>query len=380
MSAALRVEQLIRAAVGAGTAPAIAFSVTQGDTPPRRWYAGHHRPASAPANDPGVDPGRRCGPETIWDLASLTKPLTTLPWALRLVEAGRLALDSPLGLLCALDDPALREAPLWRLLSHTSGLPAHREYFRGLGPPVLQTGRFDRAASTVRRMLAQTPVDAAPGAGEVYSDLGFLLLEMICAGVDRPLAEVWPTLPGHGSDPRGLHQRPLSTPAPAVDEACAATERCAWRKRLLQGEVHDDNAWTMGGVAGHAGTFGTLAAVEAMGRAWLDALADRPSALGIGSALARRCVDRRWMHPRGTRVLGWDTPTPGRSSAGRRFGPRAFGHLGFTGTSLWIDPDHEVVMVLLANRVSPSRANTAIRALRPALHDAGWATLESRFT
>lgn len=378
MSAALRVEQLMRAAVGDGTAPAIAFSVKCGDAPARRWYVGHHRPGPEHSSDPG----RRCGPETIWDLASLTKPLTTLPWALRLIEDGRLALDRPIGAWVELDDPALAETPLWRLLNHTTGLPAHREYFRGLGPMVLQSRRFDRAAAAIRRMLRQTALDRAPGVGEVYSDLGFLLLETICAQVDRPLGEVWPTLPGHSAKAptERLHQRPLGGPNAVVGEAYAATERCPWRQRLLQGEVHDDNAWTMGGIAGHAGTFGTLAAVEAMGRAWLDALAGRPSALGIGSALARTCIERRWMHPRGTRALGWDTPTPGRSSAGRHFGPRAFGHLGFTGTSLWIDPDRDVVMVLLANRVSPSRANTAIRALRPALHDAGWAILESRFT
>lgn len=374
MSAALRVEQLMRAAVNAGTAPAIAFSVAQGDAPARRWYVGHHRP--------GPDRGRPCGAETIWDLASLTKPLTTLPWVLRLVDAGALTLDTTLGAWCAIEDGELRRAPLWRLLNHTTGLPAHREYFRGLGPVTLRSGGFDRAAASIRRMLSQTQPVAAPGARELYSDLGFLLVESLCARADRPLAEVWPTLPGHDADRATgrLHLRPLTTSTPAVDDACAATERCPWRKRLLQGEVHDDNAWTMGGVAGHAGTFGALAAVEAMGRAWLDALAGRPSTLGISTALAREVVARRWMHPQGTRVLGWDTPTPGRSSAGRHFGPRAFGHLGFTGTSLWIDPDREVVMVLLANRVSPSRANTAIRTLRPALHDAGWDTLESRFT
>lgn len=368
MSAALRIEQMMRAAVAEGVAPAIAFAVSAADAPPHRFFAGRHLPGD----------GEPTTAATVFDLASLTKPLSTTLWALRLVEAGRLSLDDALGQHCALDDPQLAASPLWRLLSHTSGLPAHREYFRGLGASVLRTGAFVRARSALRRMLGATTPVAAPGERELYSDLGYLLLEAICEGVDAPLAAVWPTLPGHGAD--ALHFRPLVGSAPAPDPRCAATEQCPWRGRWLQGEVHDENAWTIGGVAGHAGLFGTLDAVHAAGRAWLDALRGRDGALGLSSALARAATHRRWMHPRGTRVLGWDTPTPGRSSAGRHFGAHAIGHLGFTGTSLWIDPEAEVVMVLLTNRVCPTRTHTAIQALRPALHDAGWALLWSRFT
>ncbi|MCB9527388.1 MAG: beta-lactamase family protein [Myxococcales bacterium] len=368
MSAALRIEHLIRAAVADGVAPAIAFAVAAGEEPPRRFFAGHHRPGA----------GEPCGPGTIFDLASLTKPLCTTLWALRLIDAGHLALDDRIGDRTACSDPRLADSPLWRLLTHTAGLPSHGEYHRGLGPVVRRTGRFDDARRAVRRMLTATESVAAPGERELYSDVGYLLLEAICEAVDRPLAAVWPTLPGHG--PAALHFRPLTAPDPAPDPGCAATEQCPWRGRMLQGEVHDDNTWTIGGVAGQAGLFGTLDAVLTAGRAWLAALRGRPSPLGVSPELARLAIHRRWMHPRGTRVLGWDTPTPGRSSAGRHFGPHAIGHLGFTGTSLWIDPEAEVVMVLLTNRVCPTRARTAIQPLRPALHDAGWALLWSRFT
>jgi CubicO group peptidase (beta-lactamase class C family) len=148
----------------------------------------------------------------------------------------------------------------------------------------------------------------------------------------------------------------------------------------VQGEVHDENAWVCGGVAGHAGLFGRLADVMAFGRAVVSGWHGEPNPLGISRALWHTATHPRWLHPAGTRVLGWDTPSPGTSSAGRRFGPQTIGHLGFTGTSLWIDLRARVVMVLLTNRVCPTRSNTAIRSLRPAVHDAAWLGLEAGMT
>lgn len=358
MTEGLRLDHLIRRAVAEGVAPAIAFAVGRGDGVPHTWYGGRHWPAAdAPATSV----------RTVFDLASLTKPLTTTLWCLRLVEAGELSLDWPIGRLVEVTDRALRNAPIWRLLSHTAGLPAHRAYYRGLGPSVLQTGRFGDARRAVRRMLLGTALECPPGQAEIYSDLGFLLLEMVCEVADRPLAAAWSSLPGHGS--QALHFRPLpAEPAPC----CAATERCPWRKRLLVGEVHDDNCWTMGGVGGHAGLFGTLEQVYALSRRFLGLVRGQDTGLGISPELARHAVARERMHPAGTRVLGWDTPTPGASTSGRCFGRRSIGHLGFTGTSVWMDPDADVVMVLLTNRVCPSRENPALRPLRPQLHDAAW--------
>ena len=358
---ALRVSQLLRQAAASGVAPALAFAVSQGDQPTQSWYAGRrsHRPDSG-----AVDA------ETPFDLASLTKPLTTTLWCLSLVESGALELESTLGEHLDLSDPGLRSAPVWRLLNHTAGLPAHRSYYEGLGRTALRSGAHGSARSALRRMLLRSEADCAPGQQELYSDIGYLLLEWVCETRDRPLAQRWPTLPGHG--PGAIHMRGLPA-APAPDYA--ATEQCPWRGRLLQGEVHDDNCWTMGGVAGHAGAFGSLGAVHALARRCLAAARGEPDALPFSSDLFQRSIDRRWMHPLGTRVLGWDTPTPGASTSGTHFGRRAFGHLGFTGTSVWVDPDAAVVMTLLTNRVCPSRANTGIRQLRPALHDAGWVAL-----
>ena len=359
---------MVRAAVAQRVAPAIAFGIRRLDGAGATWFAGREGPETdAPPT----------GPTTRFDLASLTKALTTTTWVLRLVERAALDLERPIGALVDVEDPRLAVTPLWRLLNHTAGLPAHRRYYEGLGRSTRRSGRFDRARRSVRRMLSATAVDTEPGRAEIYSDPGFLLLQAIAERADGPLHERWPDLPGHG--PEQLHFRP-STVRGEPASGYAPTEQCPLRGRLVRGEVHDENAWIMGGVAGHAGLFGNLEAVLAQGRRWLHALRGRSDALGIGPSLARAAIDRRWMHPRGTRVLGWDTPTPGRSSSGRGFGRRAVGHLGFTGTSIWLDPDRGVVMALLTNRVSPSRSNTAIRRCRPRIHDAGWRWLGIRFT
>jgi CubicO group peptidase (beta-lactamase class C family) len=365
---ALRIQQILRRAITESVAPAIGFAVSRRDNPPGVWYAGQHAPGGdAPA----------CGPHTIFDLASLTKPLTTTAWAMALATADRLDPRAPIGRFVPVVDEALAGCPIWRLMSHTGGLPAHRPYYRGLGPGALNSGRHDVARSALRRMLRATTLGHEPGAQEVYSDLGYLLLEWVCESIDGPLAERWSSLPFHGPD--GLHFCPIGAVHEGV-EAYAATEACPWRDRLVRGEVHDDNCWTIGGVGGHAGLFGTLSAVHRAGVGWLRAMRSEPNDLGLDPSIVPYWTDRDRMHPYGTRVLGWDTPTPGASTSGRLFGRRAIGHLGFTGTSLWIDPDEEVVMVLLTNRVCPSRENMGIGWLRPILHDAGWRWAEARFT
>jgi CubicO group peptidase (beta-lactamase class C family) len=147
----------------------------------------------------------------------------------------------------------------------------------------------------------------------------------------------------------------------------APTEFDAWRGRLLVGDVHDENAAALGGAAGHAGLFGTAAAVGQHARHLLQILAGRGGA--FERATVETFVTKRAGIPGSSRALGWDTMLP-TSSCGRRMSPRAFGHTGFTGTSLWIDPDRETYVVLLTNRVCPSRENDAIKMVRPAVHDA----------
>jgi CubicO group peptidase (beta-lactamase class C family) len=363
MADPIRVQHLIRKALAEKVAPAIAFGLASSNEVVLREWAGRTHPEGHPI-----------APSTIFDLASLTKPLTTTLWFSHLNAAGRIDLDTPIGDALPVRHARLAACPVWRLLTHTSGLPAHRSFYEGLGGAVVlsanRSAAHAAARRTVRRMIAASPLDAAPGEKEIYSDLGYLLLERICEAISAPLDNVWSDLPAHGQ--RALHLRPLPNGVDFDATRYAATEACTWRGHLIQGDVHDDNCWTMGGVGGHAGLFGTLDAVLNAAQAWLKAARGDGSALQLPDEWVPMSLAARWRHPLGGRVLGWDTPSPVGSTAGQHFGRRSFGHLGFTGTSIWIDPDADVAMVLLTNRVCPSRASTGIRWLRPQLHDAAW--------
>ena len=360
-------DQTARRAVFDRVAPGIALGALRRDGSMRCAYAGRH----------GLEPSMPAVDDTsLFDLASLTKPLATWLWAALLLESGALALEVPVGRYVEVFDPRLSACPVAHLLSHTSGLPAHREFFRGLLPHVRASLDFSGARRTVNRMLRQTELEHAPGLGEVYSDLGFLLLEQVCAAAGgQELGTRWPTLPFHGVDGAALHFRPLPAVVPELgpDPRYVQTEACPLRGRIVRGEVHDENAWTMGGVAGHAGLFGSLPWVLRFGEAVARTFRGEGEPLGFSTGLCRRLLDTRVIHPSGTRVLGWDTPSPGLSSAGRLFGRNTVGHLGFTGTSLWIDLERGNVVSLLTNRVCPSRKSILIRAFRPQAHDVAWA-------
>ncbi len=289
---------------------------------------------------------------TVFDLASLTKVIATTTLAMRAVDRRLLDPDAPLTRWLADWRGADRAAvSVTDLLEHASGLTAHLPFFRDC------RGRaeFERAISTL-------PLEYAPRAGSVYSDLGFILLGFILEEVYGVTLEAAFRIVAEQHDWGELRYRP---PA-AWRGRTAPTEVDAWRGRLLVGEVHDENAWALGGVAGHAGLFGTVAAVGRFARAIAAGFRDRPSIAGGESF--RRFMTRSDV-PGSSRALGWDTMLP-TSSCGTRMSQAAVGHTGFTGTSLWIDPQADVYVVLLTNRVHPTRANEAILRVRPALHDA----------
>lgn len=284
---------------------------------------------------------------TIYDLASLTKVLCTATLAAGLVERGVIELDDPVGKWSADwhgDDR--RHVTVRQLLLHASGLPAHRRYFE-----TLEGGAAYEAA------IGREPLEYVPGAKSLYSDLGFILLGRVIerAGGDSLDAQfdAW-----RQRAPRTDLTIRFSPPAEWLARI-APTELDQWRGRLLRGEVHDENAAALGGVAGHAGLFGTAAAVGDCARWWMNRATREPWAtfLAIGDV------------PESTRALGWDTMRP-TSSCGTRMSPTAAGHTGFTGTSLWIDVASDRYVVFLANRVHPSRAGEAMARVRPALHDA----------
>ncbi len=366
----------------AGVAPALSAVVLRGG---EVVHASVHGEIPAPSPRP-------LRPDDLFDLASLTKVLATTTIVAQLVGRGDLALDAPVApRLPGFERGGKERVTLRHLLAHASGLPRWRPYFeRAAGDPVagaafLPPGRrppfaaladaFERGKALVRDAVLAEPLEAPPGTRAVYCDPGFLALgflverlvgERLARAADlRVFAPLGldDTLYLDGLDPEREWTR-------VEGRGFAPTERCEHRHEVNQGAVNDDNAWAIGGGAGHAGVFSTARDVAAIGQAWLDALRGRPSIVPAGAAAE---FARRDATPGTTRALGWDTPSDSGSSLGTRLGrgpSGAIGHLGFTGTSLWIDPDQEVVAVLLTNRVHPTRENERIRELRPVFHDA----------
>jgi CubicO group peptidase (beta-lactamase class C family) len=310
---------------------------------------------------------------TCFDLASLTKVLAATPLVLDLIQEGRLALGDPVHRYLPSCTGEGREAiSVAHLLEHSSGLPDWRAYYEEVaaarGGAWLATGK---GLHGIRGLVASQAPEAAPGERVLYSDLGFILLDWIIEVVAQKPADVlFQRRIVRRLDLKNLFYIDLKNKnkarAARRGRVFAATERCPWRGRVLSGEVHDDNAFAMGGVSGHAGLFGDAESVSTLATAWLD------SYRGRASIFARGLTERFWQRskvPGSTRAMGFDTPSPRDSSSGSRFGASSVGHTGFTGTSLWIDPDRELVVVLLCNRVHPTRENEAISGFRPRLHD-----------
>lgn len=313
---------------------------------------------------------------TIYDLASLTKPLATAGAVLCLVQDGKLDLEAPVcEVLPALNGHAVGFATVAQLLSHRAGLPSWLPYYEWVADRDRRESGFlgSRAA---QEALVEYLVGLAPaypvGAESRYSDLGFMLLGLLVEErAGRPLDEYCQArlFGPMGARPLAFRRTGAGEASEGSDEwassSIAPTEEDPWRGRLLRGQVHDENAYAMGGVAGHAGLFGDASAVLTVSGHWLQAYLGRPS--WLQADLVRRFATRS--APAGSSwALGWDTPSR-PSSSGRRFSPRSFGHLGYTGTSLWIDPACELEVVLLSNRVHPTRDNDAIKQWRPFIHD-----------
>lgn len=306
-------------------------------------------------------------PDTRFDLASLTKVVATLPSVLALVERGEMSLDDPLKRFFSnagwMQTPSLGDVTVAQLLTHSSGLPAWKPLFAQV------EGRRTALANVL-----QTPL-MHPAGEVVYSDLGFILLGAVVERVSGTRLDAFAD--EHVFGPLGMSCTAFGVPAGEGDaeKNVAATEDCGWRGRLLQGEVHDENAFVMGGVAGHAGLFGTVGDLARYAKAWRDQAAPFASP----ELLRLACGERvRGPGVMGRRGLGWQLHREG-SSAGTRASPAAYGHTGFTGTSLWIDPEGGWFAVLLTNRVHPSRTcGEGIVELRVAFHGAVAEALHAR--
>ena len=365
-----------------GVAPALSAAVFRGG---ELVHASWHGEIPVP----GARPLRR---DDLFDVASLTKAMATTTLAAQLVAEGALVLDAPVAARLPGFEAGGKETVTARhLLAHASGLPRWRPYFElaardpiagaaflppGSRPPLPSLREpFARGRELVRAAVLAEPLEAPPATRAVYCDPGFLALGFLLEEIGgAPLSVL---ADRRVFRPLGLTSTffldgllPAEAAARAAGRSFAPTERCEHRREVNQGTVNDDNAWAVGGAAGHAGVFSTALEVAALGQAWLDALLGRGSV--VPGALAGEFA-RRDDTPGTTRALGWDTPSPDGSSLGTRLGRLgwgAIGHLGFTGTSLWIDRNREVVVALLTNRVHPSRENERIRPFRPKFHDA----------
>jgi CubicO group peptidase (beta-lactamase class C family) len=293
--------------------------------------------------------------DTLYDLASLTKVVATTTMAMILVDEGRLDLDRPVqDYLPGFRGPGKEAVTVRHLLSHSSGLdwwaPLYRE-IRGREAYVEQIQAMDLVYP--------------PGSRSLYSDLGAILLgEVLERAAGQPLEDF---VRQRVFAPLAMRDTMFRPPA-ALRPRIAPTEHDPWRGRVVHGEVHDENGFALGGVAPHAGLFGTAA----------DLARFAQMLLGGGVFEGRRIVSRAIVElftrragvPGSDRALGWDTKSAEGSSAGAQFSARSFGHTGFTGTSLWIDPERRLYVILLTNRVHPTRENQLIREVRPAVADA----------
>ena len=297
--------------------------------------------------------------DSVFDLASLTKVVATVPVAMQQVERGTVALDDPVAHhVWAWAGADRANVTVRDLLSHCSGLPAWAPLFETCrGRP-----EFERA-------ICARALEYVPRTKSIYSDLGFILLGFILER-DSSLPARFDALRAqlHISEDVQYH------PPREWLWRTAPTEQDPWRGRLLAGEVHDENASALGGAGAHAGLFGTAAALGQYARHVLQVLGGHVGA--FQPATLREFITRRDI-PSSSRALGWDTSLP-TSSCGTRMSSRAFGHTGFTGTSLWIDPERGVYVVLLTNRVHPTRANESIRQVRVVFHDAVMDALDQR--
>jgi CubicO group peptidase (beta-lactamase class C family) len=293
-------------------------------------------------------------PATIFDLASLTKVVATTTMAMILYERGLLDLDLPVVAVAAEfagEDPRRDAVTLRMLLAHSSGLPAYEKLFL-------------RAQTRGELLPAafSTPLTADPGAKTEYSDIGFIILGI---ALERIAEESLDRFCQHEVfGPLAMMHSAFNPPAAWRASIPPTANDQSFRHRIIQGEVQDENASVMGGVAGHAGVFASAEDLAIFAHAMFSGGRPilRPETLSL--------FTRRESSPSGTsRALGWDTPSS-PSQSGKYFSSNSFGHLGYTGTSLWIDPERQLSIILLTNRTWPDCSNQAIKQLRPKFHDA----------
>lgn len=314
--------------------------------------------------------------DTIFDLASITKALATSMATLLLVHDGALDLDDPVAKhLPAFGEREKDKVTIRHLLTHSSGLKPWRGFHELLVERERKTGEriigTPAAREFVLQRICRSNLVHEPGKAAVYGDLDFIVLGALIEAVTRRPLDAFcdeRLFRPQGLASTGFIRPPEGGgfPPDSMRRRFAATENCPWRGRIVWGEVHDPNASVMGGVAGHAGLFATADDVMTYAKTLLDVWHGRSAVLP--TERVRQFFARQELPPGSDWALGWDTPTKGVSSSGQHFSAQSVGHLGFTGTSLWIDLEREAVVVLLTNRVHLVAKRSQFK-LRPAIHD-----------
>ena len=311
---------------------------------------------------------RKLKKQSFFDLASLTKPLATAMAILCLLQEKKIDINEKLPSLLNKNITGKKgKIKAKDLLCHTSGLPAYREYFHIL-KKVPPEKRKERAES----LILSEPLAYEPGTAAIYSDLGFMLLGLIIekkAGspLEKYVAEK--VLSPLNLERKILYNPLLARKMDIKKMDFAATEKCPWRQKILCGEVHDDNCYALGGVSGHSGLFGTIEGVTILAGIILDMWKGAAEHPHIKRGDLVHFLARQETVKGSSWALGFDTPAAEESSGGSFLSQKSVGHLGFTGTSFWIDPEKDIAMVLLSNRVHPSRENNKIKKFRPYFHD-----------
>jgi len=301
--------------------------------------------------------------ETFFDLASLTKPLATTLAVMSLVQKGELGLEQTLGsIITQLSKTSKSDIRIRDLLRHDSGLPAYQPYFS-----ILSQFPYVKRKSMLRDSLGREALISDNVNKTTYSDIGFMFLEWVVETITGlPLdSYIYKAV----YEPMGVTDLFFINLENALPDFCfAATELCQWRRCLIQGVVHDENAFVMGGVAGHAGLFGTAHAVHRVLSYLMQSyITDDRNCLFKSNTVRLFLEHQADSH----RALGFDIPSETDSSCGDLFRKdMTVGHLGFTGTSFWMELYRSIIIILLTNRIHPSRHDERIRKFRPLLHNA----------
>lgn len=306
--------------------------------------------------------------DIFFDLASLTKPLATTLAVMVLINRQKLSLETKIGsIIPDFNNTAKENITIKHLLCHTSGFCDYRPYYIDLFKLPLGERR-----AGLRKLLLNEVLINPIGKSVVYSDLGFMILCWVLESITKRRIdsfveeEVYKPLGFNRGLWRELFFIDLFSSGCHLQKGFAATEFCPRRKMLLEGKVHDENAYVVGGIEGHSGLFGTAKAVNLL----LGILLRAFHGIEYLNIFNRSLLQKFFIKQNGTeRALGFDTPSSSGSSSGNYFSENSVGHLGFTGTSFWMDLDRFVIVLLFTNRIHPSSDNIKIRAFRPVLHD-----------